>query len=76
MTDTGAELAILPLTPERLADLARLFGRGGDPKWCWCASFRLRSLDFTKADPESNRRVLERAVETTAKERRAPGLIA
>ncbi|HUH16869.1 MAG TPA: GNAT family N-acetyltransferase, partial [Methylomirabilota bacterium] len=69
-------LEIHPLTPQRLPDLAALFGQGGDPKWCWCASFRVRSLDFTKADPAANRQVLERAMRTTAQERRAPGLIA
>lgn len=76
MTDAGPDLRILPLTTERMPHLASLFGQGGDPKWCWCASFRLRSLDFTKADPASNRRVLEAAVATTSKEDRAPGLIA
>jgi ribosomal protein S18 acetylase RimI-like enzyme len=73
---SGAEHQIHPLTPERLPDLAALFGQGGDPKWCWCASFRVRSLDFTKAVPAENRRVLERAVDTTAAEGRAPGLVA
>jgi hypothetical protein len=29
---------ILPVTPDRLADLATLFDQGGDPKWCWCDS--------------------------------------
>ncbi len=71
-----AALEIHPLTTERLPDLARLFAQGGDPKWCWCASFRVRSLDFTKAVPAENRRVLERAVDTTAAEGRAPGLVA
>lgn len=71
-----SDLEILPLTPERLPDLATLFGMGGDPKWCWCAFFRVRGVDFANADVEANRRVLERAVETTAAERRAPGLIA
>jgi len=73
---TGHELEILPLTEKRLPDLAALFGQGADPKWCWCASFRVRSLDFTKADPAENRRVLERAVGTTAAAGRAPGLVA
>jgi hypothetical protein len=36
------DLTIVPLTPERLDDLATLFDRPGDPKWCWCASFRVR----------------------------------
>ncbi|MDP9143333.1 MAG: GNAT family N-acetyltransferase [Actinomycetota bacterium] len=70
------ELEILPLTPDRLPDLASLFGQGGDPKWCWCASFRLRSADFRKSNPDVNRGVLEAAVATTAMEDRAPGLIA
>ena len=73
---TGHELEIQPLTAERLPDLAALFGQGGDPKWCWCASFRVRSLDFTKADPAENRRVLERAVGSNAADGRAPGLVA
>jgi len=70
-----SQLEILPLTHGRLPDLAVLFGQGGDPKWCWCASFRLRSADFTKSNPDLNRQVLEQAVATTALEHRAPGLI-
>ncbi len=70
------ELEIHPLTPKRLPDLASLFDQGGDPKWCWCSFFRLRNVDFAGATPASNRRVLEKAVSTTARERRAPGLIA
>ena len=76
MSRMAETLEIHPLTPKRLPDLAALFGQGGDPKWCWCASFRSRSLDFTKANPAANRQVLERAMRTTAQERRAPGLIA
>ena len=69
-------LRIVPLTRARLPDLAGLFDQGGDPKWCWCSYYRLRSLDFHGATPASNRRVLEGAVESTAGERRAPGLVA
>ena len=77
MTDaTAAELEVLPLTPERLPDLAALFGQGGDPKWCWCSFFRVRSVDFRTATAESNRGVLERATAATAAAGRAPGLIA
>jgi GNAT superfamily N-acetyltransferase len=71
-----SQIEIRPITQERMPDLALLFGEGGDPKWCWCASFRLRSADFRKANPESNSRVLEAAVRTTAEEGRSPGLIA
>jgi hypothetical protein len=35
MTDPAGDLQIVPLTRERLPDLAQLFGEGGDPKWCW-----------------------------------------
>ena len=71
-----AELEIHPLTPKRLPDLASLFEQGGDPKWCWCASFRVRGMDFTKARPADNRAVLEKAARTDARKGRAPGSIA
>ena len=77
MTDaTAFELEILPLTPERLPDLAGLFGQGGDPKWCWCAWYRLRSVDFKSATAETNRGVLEAATSRLAAEGRGPGLVA
>jgi len=71
-----SELEIHPLTPDRLPHLAALFAEGGDPKWCWCSWFRLRSVDFRSATAESNRGVLERAVADTATDGRAPGLVA
>jgi GNAT superfamily N-acetyltransferase len=46
---TATTLDIRPLTPERLPDLASLFEQGGDPKWCWCAYFRIRGFDFSRA---------------------------
>jgi GNAT superfamily N-acetyltransferase len=76
MTDGAADLEVQPLTRDRLPDLATLFGQGGDPKWCWCAFFRVRQVDFATATAESNRAVLEEALEVTAAEGRAPGLIA
>lgn len=71
-----SELEFHPLTPDRLPDLASLFGEGGDPKWCWCSFFRVRNADFANATAETNRKVLERAVDTTAAQNRNPGLIA
>lgn len=70
------ELEIVPLTPERLPDLAALFGQGGDPKWCWCSFFRVRGVDFRTATAQGNREVLERATAQSVAEGRAPGLIA
>ncbi|HYH92142.1 MAG TPA: GNAT family N-acetyltransferase [Candidatus Saccharimonadales bacterium] len=69
-------LDIQPLTPGRLDDLAELFGQGGDPKWCWCAYFRVRGRDWTNSTAADNRAVLERAVDEAAVEDRAPGLVA
>src|SRR3954470_94040 len=71
-----APLDIRPLTPERLPDLASLFEQGGDPKWCWCAYFRIRGFDFSSGGKARHRAVLEAAVADTAKELRAPGLVA
>lgn len=71
-----SDLEILPLTQARMPDLAALLEQGGDPKWCWCSYYRLRSLDFQGSTPASNRRVLEKAVRTTRKDGRAPGLVA
>lgn len=76
MADAHGTLDIVPLTRDRLADLAALFGQGGDPKWCWCAWYRLRNVDFSSATAESNREVLEAAVSSTVAEGRAPGLVA
>lgn len=70
------ELDIRPLTPDRVPDLAKLFDQGGDPKWCWCSYYRVRSVDFRSATPASNRAVLERAADATAADGRAPGLVA
>ena len=66
-----AELAFAPLTPDRLDDLATLFDQPGDPKWCWCASFRVRRR-AKGVPPAENRAVLADAAERDP----APGLIA
>jgi GNAT superfamily N-acetyltransferase len=77
MTDASAgDLEIRPLTPERMPDLAGLFEQGGDPKWCWCAFYRVRSVDFRTGTARGNRAVMERATVATAAEGRAPGLVA
>jgi GNAT superfamily N-acetyltransferase len=70
------ELEIHPLSPDRMGDLAELFGRGGDPKWCWCAYFRVRGMSWQNSTPAGNRAVLEQAVDNDAATGRAPGLVA
>jgi GNAT superfamily N-acetyltransferase len=67
-------LDIRPLTPDRLDDLAGLFCQGGDPRWCWCAWYRVRSVNFRDASPAANRAVLEQA--TRDPDAHAPGLLA
>jgi GNAT superfamily N-acetyltransferase len=70
------DLRIVPLTPERLPDLASLFEQGGDPKWCWCSYYRVRGVDFSKGGKERHRAALEQAAVDNAAEGRAPGLVA
>ena len=67
---------IRPLTPERLPDLASLFEQGGDPRWCWCAYFRIRGFDFSKGSKARHRAAMEGATRDANREGRAPGLVA
>ena len=66
------DLTIVPLTPDRIADLATLFDAGGDPKWCWCSFYRVRNLSFANSTAASNRALLESLADDTP----APGLVA
>ena len=70
------DLDIRPLTAERIPDLATLFEQGGDPKFCWCAYFRIRGFDFSSGSKTRHRKVLEKAAVEKAAEGRAPGLVA
>jgi len=67
---------VRPLTPDRLPDLAALFEQGGDPKWCWCAYFRVRGITFSNVSKARHRSILEAATEEAVAEGRAPGLVA
>jgi len=66
------ELTIVPLTPQRLDDLAALFDQGGDPKWCWCTYFRVRGRSFSNSTAVENRSLLGALADRGP----APGLIA
>ena len=70
------DLDIQPLTPDRLPDLATLFAQGGDPKWCWCAYFRVRGTDFSAGSGARHRKVLEDATRAGEEVGHAPGLVA
>jgi ribosomal protein S18 acetylase RimI-like enzyme len=77
MTRLPPKLDVHPLTPERLPDLAALFGQGGDPRWCWCSGPRGGSNARRRDDRvATNRAVLERATRAAAPLGRGPGLIA
>ena len=39
-------MTIRPLTEDTWEALAALFREGGDPRWCWCQFWRMRSKDF------------------------------
>lgn len=69
-------VAIEPVTPDRLPDVAALFGQGGDPRWCWCAWYRVRNADFSKGSGERHREIFESAVVDGEAVGRAPGLLA
>jgi ribosomal protein S18 acetylase RimI-like enzyme len=63
-------VAVVPVTPDRWADLAAFFGPNGAYSNCWCAWFRVRAKDFD-AGP-GNHRVLRRLTREGA----VPGLLA
>jgi len=50
------------LTGERWDALEALFREGGDPRWCWCQYWRLRSKDFSAAKvPQLRERLHDQA---------------
>ena len=68
----GTALGIEPLTPGTWGALAKLFREGGDPRWCWCQHWRLRSKDMAAAKvPE-----LRERLRTQAASPEPPGLVA
>ena len=69
---TYSAVRIVPLSAESWPALESLFREGGDPRWCWCQYWRLRSKDFGAAKvPE-----LRERLRTQAASREPPGLVA
>ena len=67
-----AMLRIAPLSDETWPALEALFREGGDPRWCWCQYWRLRSKDFGAAKvPE-----LRGRLRAQAESDHPPGLVA
>lgn len=66
------DLEIRPLTNATWDALAALFREGGDPRWCWCQHWRLRSKDMAAAKvPQLRARLHEQAASDEP-----PGLVA
>ena len=71
-TRASASIRVEPLTSATWDALAELFREGGDPRWCWCQHWRLRSKDMAAARvPELRERLRAQAAST-----QAPGLMA
>jgi len=63
---------IHPLTGETWDALAAFFREGGDPRWCYCQHWRLRSKDMAAAKvPQLRERLHDQAVSD-----QPPGLVA
>ena len=65
-------LEVRPLTEDTWNALASLFREGGDPGWCWCQHWRLRSKDMAAAKvPQLRERLHDQA-----RSDQPPGLVA
>jgi GNAT superfamily N-acetyltransferase len=62
----------LPASPERWADLEKLFGRGGASGGCWCMYWRMPHGEFRAIKGEGHRQALKALIETGG----MPGLLA
>jgi len=68
-------LEIRPLDATTWEALGALFSQGGDPKWCWCAYFAVRGLDWSNSTAEGNRALLRERMERRPNGH-PPGLVA
>lgn len=63
---------VVPLDSGSWPALEALFREGGDPRWCWCQFWRLRSKDFGAAKVSQLRERLHAQAESAE----PPGLVA
>jgi GNAT superfamily N-acetyltransferase len=66
------DVHIEPLAPVNFDALTKLFNEGGDPRWCWCVFWRLRSKEWSASSPSRNRAMLGSLADRDP----APGLVA
>lgn len=62
MTAAPDSLEFHPVTRERWGDLAALFEHHGNPGYCWCMRWRLRSAQFSRLDSAGRRGALQALV--------------
>jgi GNAT superfamily N-acetyltransferase len=65
-------LSIVPADEASWPRLVELFREGGDPRWCWCQFWRLRSKDFAALKVPQ----LRERLEAEARSDEPPGLLA
>jgi GNAT superfamily N-acetyltransferase len=70
----ASSIEIVPLTPDRWADVTALFDEGGDPKSCSCMFWRVRGKDWAFGNAAEAREGFHHLVE--ADRDPAPGLLA
>ncbi len=68
----NVDLEMYPVTPDRWADLEKLFGPRGATGGCWCMYWRLKRFEFDAQKGEGNRQALKAIVDTG----QVPGLLA
>jgi GNAT superfamily N-acetyltransferase len=64
-------LRVVPVTPDRWADLVRLFGSRGACGGCWCMTPRLPRSQYERQKGEGNKKALQALVESG----RVPGVL-
>jgi len=69
---TPMRFSIKPLSAPTWNALAELFREGGDPRWCWCQHWRLRSKDMASAKVPG----LRERLHAQALSSQPPGLVA
>ena len=68
----GDGLEVVPVSSDTWDALAALFERPGDPRWCWCAFWRVPGSSWAAHDADANRAQLRDLVGGPV----APGLVA
>ena len=66
---TGSAWDVHPLTADRWADFARLFGARGACGGCWCMLWRLSRAEFERGKGAGNEQSMRRIVDGRMKRR-------